>query len=99
LKFAPKFGDTTQSTVPDARGDGLDAGAVEERGTSKTGTGRGGGASGSCPSSCRPGVPREPQLPAFLRGFHSIDLRPHGPDDRDQIRKLVAAIHADRPRF
>jgi small GTP-binding protein len=46
-----------------------------------------------------PGVPREPQLPAFLRGFDFIDLRKQGPDDRDQIRKLVAAILGDRPRF
>ena len=46
-----------------------------------------------------PGVPREPQLPAFLRGFDLVDLRTHGPDDRDQIRRLVAAILGDRPGF
>jgi GTPase SAR1 family protein len=39
-----------------------------------------------------PGVKRKPKLPPFMRALDYIDLRKKGVDDREQIRKLVAAI-------
>ena len=40
-----------------------------------------------------PGVKDPSQnIPMFLRGLDYVDLRTKGPEDRDQIRKLVAAI-------
>ena len=43
-----------------------------------------------------PGVSNDPELPTFLRGFNHVDLRQGGLEDRDQIRRLVAAILDDR---
>ena len=39
-----------------------------------------------------PGVKRKPEMPAFMRSLDYIDLRKKGTDDREQIRRLVAAI-------
>jgi len=39
-----------------------------------------------------PGVPRKPQMPAFMRTLDYIDLRLHGAESRDQLRKLVSTI-------
>jgi hypothetical protein len=46
-----------------------------------------------------PGLPRDYRLPPFLGGSVFIDLRKEGPDDRDQIRRLVAAIRSDPDPF
>jgi GTPase SAR1 family protein len=42
-----------------------------------------------------PGVSDDPELPVFLRGIHRIDLREGGSDDREGMRRLVAAIMSD----
>ncbi len=47
-----------------------------------------------------PGVSQTPKLPLFLRGFNHVDLRKGGPENRDQIRRLVEAIlHDGAPLF
>ena len=46
-----------------------------------------------------PGLEREPELPAFLRGLDRVDLREGGADNREGIRRLVAAIFADHVAF
>jgi len=46
-----------------------------------------------------PGVPPKPELPIFLRGMHAIDLRKDGPENREEIRKLVEAITTKRDLF
>jgi WD40 repeat protein len=46
-----------------------------------------------------PGVPPKPELPVFLRGMHAIDLRQEGPENREEIRRLVEAITTKRDLF
>ncbi len=43
-----------------------------------------------------PGIGPKPELPAFLRGMHAIDLRDGGTENREEIRKLVEAITTKR---
>ncbi|WP_241758990.1 TIR domain-containing protein [Pyxidicoccus parkwayensis] len=46
-----------------------------------------------------PGVGPKPELPPFLRGLHMIDLRKEGPENREQVRKLVEAITTKQDLF
>ena len=39
-----------------------------------------------------PGVKEKPEMPSFMRAFDYIDLRKKGVENREQIRRLVAAI-------
>jgi small GTP-binding protein len=46
-----------------------------------------------------PGVGQKPELPLFLRGLNAIDLRKEGPENREQLRKLVEAITTKQDLF
>lgn len=46
-----------------------------------------------------PGVGRKPELPLFLRGLNYVDLREQGPENREQVRKLVEAITTKQDLF